>query len=322
MKIDKPSNPNVPKPVTIPIPKPPYSSTAVPAEATKCNIRPFRVFEVILAILVAVNLFAFGVAVIYSLSDTADQDQTTTDVSDDTDSDACDGNVAGIELHGELVTYIPDNNTDEYGTALSDQSASENIVASINEAEQDDNVKAILLEVDSTGGSPVAGEEIAIALKNAQKPTVALIRDYGVSAAYWAATGSNIIFASSSSDVGGIGVTMSYLDYSKQNEADGITYQEITSGKLKDAGNPDKPLTDEERTYFERDIAILAENFINAVSINRAIPLDNVRQLADGSSVLGKMGLEKKLIDRIGGMPEVEAYLAAQTGSTPDFCWY
>jgi protease IV len=91
---------------------------------------------------------------------------------------------------------------------------------------------------------------------------------------------------------------------------------------MKDAGDPDKQLTEEERTIFERDVAIMKDSFIRQVSVNRRMPIDEVNKLADGSSMLGQMGLQNKLIDRIGGMPEVEAYLAEQTGITPDFCWY
>src|SRR3989338_1198994 len=109
-------------------------------------------------------------------------------------------NVSGIELHGELTTYISPENLDENDNLLYDLSASENIVYSINKAEKDESIKAIILEIDSYGGSAVAAEEISQALKNAKKPTVAYIRNGGVSAGYWSATGANKIFASKNSD--------------------------------------------------------------------------------------------------------------------------
>ena len=133
-------------------------------------------------------------------------------------------NVLGIELHGDLTTYIPPTDTDEDGFALIDSTASENIIYAINDAENDESIKAIILEVDSYGGFPVAGEEVANALKNANKPTVALIREGGASAAYMAASGADTIFASKNSDVGSIGVTMSYLDYTQQNQKEGLAY--------------------------------------------------------------------------------------------------
>ncbi|MFA6197585.1 MAG: S49 family peptidase [Patescibacteria group bacterium] len=304
------------------VPKPPYGAMADICCVPKQKTNIIRILLIIAIVFVIVNLLVFDVAMIYSQWYTTDDAQITSDVTADANDETCGGNVAGIELHGELVTYLPANNTDEYGSPLADQSASEDIVAAIKSADKDAEVKAIVLEIDSTGGSPVAGEEIASALKNTQKPTIALIRNYGDSAAYWAATGAQTIFASANSDVGAIGVTMSYLDYSKQNQNNGITYQQLSSGKLKDAGDPDKTLTEEERKYFERDVAIMGDNFISDVSRNRHIPIEEVKKLADGSSMLGKMGLDNKLIDRIGGMPEVEAFISDLAGIKPDLCWY
>ncbi|MFH1598300.1 MAG: S49 family peptidase [Patescibacteria group bacterium] len=232
------------------------------------------------------------------------------------------GNVAGIELHGDLVTYISPENYDEDGYPLVDQTASEDITAIIEDAESNDDIEAIILEVDSVGGGPVAAEEVAKALKAANKPTVALIREYGDSAAYYAATGADRIFASENSDVGSIGVTMSYLDYSQQNVEDGIIYQEISSGKFKNTGDPDKPLSDEEKAYLQRDTMILHENFVKAVSANRGLDIEKVRELADGSSMPGEMALDNGLIDQIGGMDEIADYLDSQYDMDTLLCWY
>ena len=103
----------------------------------------------------------------------------------------------------------------------------------------------------------MAAEEVVNALKNATKPTIALIREGGVSAAYYAASGADIIFASENSDVGSIGITMSYMDNTKKNQAEGLTYNQLSIGKYKDSGDPDKPLTAEEKELFMRDIKIL-----------------------------------------------------------------
>jgi len=230
-------------------------------------------------------------------------------------------NVSGIILHGELVTYISAENYDEEGYPISDQVASEDIVYYIEEAEKDDNIKAILIEIDSLGGWPVADEEVANALKKATKPTVALIRSAALSSAYYAATGADIIFASQDSDIGSIGVSYSYLDNAKKNQIEGITFNQISSGKYKDLMNPDKPLTSEERALLMRDVEIMNENFIRAVAENRNLEIDKVRQLADGSSMLGKMALNNGLIDRIGGLYEIKEYLKKLTGEEVKICW-
>lgn len=237
----------------------------------------------------------------------------------DTAAETC--NVQGIELHGELVTYISPADLDADGNLLADKVASQDIDFAIQESEKNNDIKAIVLEVDSYGGSPTAAEEISNALKAAKKPTVALIREGGVSAAYWAATGADIIFASKNSDVGSIAVTMSYLDYAKQDLKEGFTYNELTSGKFKDTGNPDKTLTSEEKQLLMRDIEIVHRNFIKAVSENRSLDIAEVESLADGSTMLGEMALQNGLIDKIGGMAEVKDYLKEKIGQAAEICW-
>lgn len=231
-------------------------------------------------------------------------------------------NVSGITLHGNLVTYITNENYDwATDKIIADQVGSEDIVYAIEEANEDDTIKAILLEIDSYGGSPVGAEEIADALKRSTKPTVAVIREGGVSAGYYAATGANIIFASKNSDVGSIGVTYSYLDNTIKNQKEGLVYQELNSGKFKDTGDPNKPLTNEEKELYKRDIKIIYENFIKAVTENRKLDINKVRALADGSTMLGEMALKNGLIDQIGGQAEAEEYLTEKIGEEAEVCW-
>jgi len=229
--------------------------------------------------------------------------------------------VVGINLHGTLWTYIPPQNEDDIFTD-NDIVASEDINYLIRQANEDDDIKAILIEADSHGGLPVAGEEVANALKNSTKPTVAVIRQSGLSAAYWAVSGADYIFASRNSDVGSIGVTSSYLANVGKNQKDGNDYVELSSGKYKDAGDPDRPLTEEERQLFLRDIKIVHQNFVADVASNRDIPLADIQKIADGSSVLGDRAKELRLIDDIGGIREAEKYLEGIIGEKPEVCWY
>ena len=264
----------------------------------------FKRLSIIILVLTAISFWA---------------EQTYLFFEDDSiDEKSC--NVSNIKLQGSLITYISNEGKNEYGDLLRDETSSEDIVSAIKQAEENDNIRAIVLEIDSVGGGPVAAEEVANALKRAKKPTIALIREYGLSAAYYAATGADIIFASQNSNVGSIGITMSYLDYAKENEKDGLTYNQLSSGKFKDIGNYDKPLTPEEKELLMRDINILHENFIKAVADNRKMDIEKVRQLADGSDILGQMALENSLIDKIGGRYEVEKYLRGKIGGEIKMC--
>lgn len=249
------------------------------------------------------------------------QDESIADAENTEDiySETC--NVSGVVLHGELVTYISPTDYNAEDVLLYNESSSEDIIYYIEQAEKDDKIKAIIMEVDSYGGNPVADEEVADALKSATKPTVALIRGAGLSAAYYAATGADIIFASQDSDIGSIGVTMSYLDNAQKNQNEGITFNQISSGKYKDLMNPDKSLTGEEKELLMRDIKIMNENFIKAVAENRKLDIEKVRALADGSSMLGEMALKNGLIDKIGGENEVKEYLKEKIGEEVEICW-
>lgn len=226
-------------------------------------------------------------------------------------------NVAGINLHGQLITYMPQKEPID----LVDFVSSDYISYYIKAAEDDENIKAIVLEVDSSGGSPVAGEEIAQLLQQSTKPTIALIRQAGLSAAYWAATGADTIFASKNSDIGSIGVTYSYLENVSKNQKDGLTYVPLYSGRYKEMGSPDRVLTDEERNLIMRDLKIIHQNFIKDVARNRNLSVEKVSLIADGSSVLGEQAKNLGLIDRIGGLIDVEQYLEGALGEKAEICW-
>lgn len=228
--------------------------------------------------------------------------------------------VAGINIHGTIMTYIPEHAEGDTNFNY-DTVASEDILWSIQSANNNSDINAIVLEIDSVGGYPVAGEEIANAVKNSEKPILGLIRQSGSSAAYWAVSGADRIWASKNSDVGSIGVTQSYLNNVENNKKEGYTYEQLSSGKFKDSGNPDKSLTKEERDLLMRDVNIVYQNFMEAVSINRDIPLEEVKKIADGSLMLGERAKELGLIDEIGGITEIEKYLENQLGEKPEICW-
>jgi protease-4 len=234
------------------------------------------------------------------------------------DSGNC--NVTGIEIHGCIYTY-GDKGSADYSANCDTVTSSEDVVAYIEQAEKDDSVKAILLDVDSPGGMPQAALEIAQALKTAHKPSVAWIRGYGDSAAYWVSSAATTIIASRESDVGSIGVTSSYTDNAAQNTKEGLTYNSLSTGKYKDTGSPDKPLTADERAYIEKSLQVSLQDFIESVATNRHLPIEKVRALADGSSMLGQEALDNGLIDKLGAKNEVWADLEAKAGDKPEVCW-
>ncbi len=228
--------------------------------------------------------------------------------------------VQGITLRGTILTYVPIDAENDANFDY-DYATSESALWYIKKANEDLGIRAILVEVDSGGGSPVAGEEIANAIKASKKPVVAVLRNVGASSAYWAISSADKIFASANSDVGSIGVTMSYLSNVEKNKKEGLSYEQITSGKYKDLGTPDKPLTTEDKNMLLRDVNIIYNNFVKAVSENRGLTVAAVKSFADGSSVLGERAKELGMIDEIGGMADAENYLESVINTKVEVCW-
>ncbi|MDR3571002.1 MAG: S49 family peptidase [Candidatus Pacebacteria bacterium] len=228
-------------------------------------------------------------------------------------------NVAYIPIHGEMVTYIPASDSASSSNPQ-DFTASQDVTNSIRSAAADSSIKAIVLEIDSPGGDPVAGEEIEDALKLTDKPSVALIRSEGASAAYMAASGANTIFASEFSDVGSIGITESYSDQAQQDAASGITYNQLSIGKYKDMFSPDKPLTADERALALSQLQIMYQDFVDIVAQNRGLSTSSVLTLSDGAVMTGEQAIKAGLVDQLGTVDDVRSFLTKKIGSDAVIC--
>jgi len=229
-------------------------------------------------------------------------------------------NIAVVPIAGDITTipYPEEGTANQYPTALVDD-----VLYQLRLAEYDPYIEGILVRIDSYGGTPVASEIIADAFKASPLPVAALIREVGVSGGYLAATGADTIFASPLSDVGSIGITMSYIENVGKNTKDGLRYVQLSSAPFKDYGDPNKPLTVAERALFERDLKIYHEEFVRQVAENRNMPVEDVEKLADGSSMPGALALENRLIDALGNQATTRTWFAEQLGLTvPDieFC--
>ena len=216
--------------------------------------------------------------------------------------------VATIFITNQLVSS-PQYNTN--GLLRQDETVALDVVRQIQEAGRDRNIKAIAFIIDSQGGDPESAEEITIAMKATKKPTVALIRSEGDSPAYWVASASDRIFALPISMLGDIGITSSYVDNSIQDEANGLTFHQLSIGKYKDMGNTDKPLTADEQALMMTQMQAEANVFINAVAENRHLSLEKVQALANGASMSGTDALKNGLIDQIGSFADVNSYLSS-----------
>jgi protease-4 len=260
-----------------------------------------KVFGVILTIFLLVAIIAF-----FSFSFTA--------VSDG----SC--NIAVMPIEGVIMPW-------GYGAQYPEFAVTPDDVRDFLTLVEDDElfIDGVLFEVNSPGGTPVAAEDIAKQIQALELPTAVLIGDMGASGGYMVASAADRIFASAMSDVGSIGVTMSYVEESLKNKEEGLTYVPLTTGKFKDAGDPNKPLSEEERAYFQGQLDIVNNEFINMVAYNRNMTFDEVKKLADGSTLVGHKAVEAKLIDQVGNRDDVKQYFAEKLSkdvSEIEFCEY
>src|SRR3989344_2733397 len=221
-----------------------------------------------------------------------------------------DGNVAVIPIEGLITTGT--------SSAFSAAANSKDIVELIEDASEQKRIKAILLEINSPGGAPVATDEIASAIQSTNKTVIAVIRETGASGAYWIATAADKIFANRMSVTGSIGVTASGLEFSNFITEQNITYRRLVAGKYKDVGTPWRALGNEEQKLYQDLLDTLHEQFISSVSKNRNLPEEKVRELATGWVYLGSEAKELGLVDEIGGRKEALTYLEKSLNITAE----
>ena len=205
------------------------------------------------------------------------------------------GNVALIRINGEIGSG---NNLFSSGTS------SDKIVSEIDNANSNPYVKALLVEINSPGGSVVATKEIASALKSFNKTKVCWLRDTAASGAYWIATECNYIVADNFTITGSIGVTGSYIEFSGLFEKYGINYVRLVSGEEKDIGTPYRKPTKKEIESLQAILDEIHNAFVKEVANNRNLTLDYVENIADGSVFTGEHARDLGLIDKIGGKNE------------------
>ncbi len=216
---------------------------------------------------------------------------------------AASGNVARIPITGIILSG-------ESQSYLGEQVAhAQELVDFIKKADARPELKAIVLDISSPGGSAVASEMVAHAVATANKTVYAFIREQGTSGAYWVASAADKISAHELSVTGSIGVISSYLEFSGLLQDYNVTYQRLIAGKYKDIGTPFRKLTPEEELMLQKQLDVIHDAFITAVAENRHLPKEKVTALATGMFYLGKEAKEMGLVDELGNEDDVTALL-------------
>ena len=225
--------------------------------------------------------------------------------------------VALIKISGELST--------ESSSSLfmgSSGTSSSEIVSYLDEIKTDSSIKGVIFEINSPGGSGVASDEIAQAIRDMNKPTVSYVREIGASGAYWVASETDYIFANRASLVGSIGVISGWLDYSDLLSDFNVNYQRFVAGANKDFGTPYRHVTPEEEARFQAQLDELHNVFIEQVAKGRNLNEDYVRKYADGFVMTGQEAVNAKFVDALGGKKEAIKYLENRLGTQVDVSNY
>src|SRR5262245_11130643 len=179
-------------------------------------------------------------------------------------------------------------------------------------------VQAILLNVDSPGGGVAVSQEIYAELKRLRekkdKTIVAYLSSTGASGAYYVACAANKIVANPGTIVGSIGVIAEWVSYAELLEWAKLKEIVFKTGEFKDTGSATRPLTENERKYFQGLIDDMYVQFLEAVSSGRKLGLQEVRSIADGRVFTGRDAKERKLIDEIGNFQDAVDLTAKLSG--------
>ncbi len=226
------------------------------------------------------------------------------------------GNVAVIPIEGVITTGA------DAGLLPGKAVESQKVVDRIKDAEENEDIKALVFEINSPGGTPVATYEIAQAIRAVKKPTIAVIREVGASGGYWVATAAQEVWANELSITGSIGVLSSHLEFAGLLKDYNVTYRRLVAGKYKDAGSPWKEMSGEEQKLFEVLLSKLHDSFITAVAQNRNLPKEKVKELATGFVFLGSEAKEYGLVDYLGSKKDAIAALEKKLNITADLVVY
>ena len=184
----------------------------------------------------------------------------------------------------------------------------------------DPAIKAIVLDVNSPGGTVNGVDELASEVFAARgvKPVIAQVNSMAASAAYWIASAAEEMVVNPTGEVGSIGVYTLHEDVSQMLEAAGVKETFISAGKYKVEGNPFEPLGDEAKAAIQDDVNAYYDMFVRAVSRNRKASLSAVRGgFGEGRMVRADKAVAEGMADRIGTMRETLGRLGVNTDAPP-----
>lgn len=209
--------------------------------------------------------------------------------------------IAIIPLSGEIMSE--DSSTDPLSFSSGVISANK-VTALLDHVKEQDDIKAVVIKVNSPGGAVVASDEIYQKIKalKEKKPVIVVFGDTAASGGYYISAGATEIIANPATITGSIGVIAQFPQYNDLLSKVGVQMRTFKSGEFKDIGSPERAFTDSERVIVQTMIDEAYGQFVQAIATGRNIDEAKVRQLADGRIYTGKQAKENGLVDELGNL--------------------
>lgn len=225
----------------------------------------------------------------------------------------------GLLSRGNAVALIKFDGTITDETVAPTRGRQENLAALLKRAERDQGIKAVVLRINSPGGSATASQELYDQigrLRESGKPVVAYLTDIAASGGYYVAAAADRIVSQPATITGSIGVIITSVDTQGLEDKLGIHQRVIKSGPYKDILSSSRDLTPEEQDILNTVVQQTLNQFVTAVARGRNLPEEQVRQIADGRIVTGTEAQRLHLVDEVGGQKRA-VELAAQLAKLP-----
>src|SRR3989440_12894417 len=219
--------------------------------------------------------------------------------------------IAVITMRGLISSSLPGNVGD---------TMVEDMRLALQQARDDDHVRAIVLEIDSPGGEVTASDVIYnwVVKTRAKKPVIIYMDSLAASGGYYVACGGGYLMANKKTSTGRSSVSILKVKYEQLFNKVGLASVVFKSGKFKDILNGARPITPEERELVQSFVMNTYEKFLGIVAKERNLPADLLRNtIADGRILSGKDAFEHKLIDGLGELEDAFAK-ARELGNAPD----
>lgn len=217
------------------------------------------------------------------------------------------GGLGAVEISGNKIALIGFD-----GTIID----SKNFIEELATLKNNKNIKGIIIAVNSPGGGVTASNEIYNYIMTIDKPVYAAMGSVAASGGYMISLAADKIYAEPSTITGSIGVIMNIANMEGLFNKIGVKSIVLKSGKFKDTGNPDRPMTEEERSLLMGVIMDMYDQFVEMVVERRNMPKADVLKVADGRIMTGRMAEKAKLVDSLGSWQDAYSDMKGVLGLT------